>query len=374
MVYSREKMAGENILEDDKKINICFVAPVPPPYGGIANWTSMVCRYLERTCPEVVHYTVINTAPRQRVTEGRTIWNRVVGGGLDMLCHRRKLRKLLHGKHIDAVHITTSGSLSVIRDWMLSRVAKRYGAAIIYHIHFGRIPELKKNNSFQWKVIRKIVGMANYVIAIDKSTYHALWDNYGQKIRYIPNPIDLRDMPVRNEHPQKVVMYLGWVIKEKGIEELLQAWENIYPDNKEWKLEIVGPYKKEYLDYLQNRYITDGVEFLGEKSHAQAMDLLNASSIFVLPSYTEGCPYVIMEAMALGKIIIGTNVGNIPEMLGDGCGYVVAKKNVDMLQIALKNVMADNVNVNTGDYAREKVKESYEIGAVIHAYQVMWVR
>ena len=66
--------------------------------------------------------------------------------------------------------------------------------------------------------------------------------------------------------------------------------------------------------------------------------LLSASDVFVLPSYTEGFPNVIIEAMAMGKPIIATSVGAIPEMLDEGCGVVVPPKDADSLQKALQKV------------------------------------
>ena len=365
-------MVGESTLKIEKELNICFVVPVPPPYGGIANWTNMICKYLDQTCSDNIQYCVINTAPKRRVTEGRSIWNRVVSGGADMLRQRRKLRIVLRTNQIDVIHMTTSGSLSLIRDWMLSKLAKKYNVPIVYHIHFGRIPEIKQNNTFEWKVVQNVIALAKNVIAIDKNTYNTLRENYSRKIWYIPNPIDLSDMPTRVNNPKKIVMYLGWVIREKGIEELLQSWGNIYPCYSEWTLRIVGPYKEAYLDYLHEHYAMDGVEFLGEQTHRKAMDLLNESSIFVLPSYTEGCPYVILEAMALGKIVIGTNVGNIPEMLEGGCGCVVQKQDVDMLAQALKKA-ADDETCVFGCNAREKVCREYEIETIVQKYMQLWM-
>lgn len=178
-------------------------------------------------------------------------------------------------------------------------------------------------------------------------------------------------MPEREKHPEKVIMYLGWVIKEKGIEELLEAWEKVYRTRDDWKLRIIGPYEEGYYEYLVGKFDTNGVEFLGEQPHATAMELLNRASIFVLPSYTEGCPYVIMEAMALGKPVIGTNVGNIPEMLSGGCGYLIEKQNVDMLAQALEEA-ASARNNSYGYNAREKVLREYEIGTVVQQYVRLW--
>lgn len=94
---------------------------------------------------------------------------------------------------------------------------------------------------------------------------------------------------------------MGWVIKTKGIEELLSAWKDV---NIDGKLLIVGPYQESYLEYLnKSGYDLQNVIFEGEKSHEEAMNLLAGCEAFILPSYSEGCPYVILEAMSLKKPI-----------------------------------------------------------------------
>lgn len=356
-----------------KKLNICFVAPVPPPYGGIANWTSMVCHYLDRKDIESIRYTVLNTAPKQRVTEGRSLWNRIVEGGLALLRQRRDLKKILRTDDINVVHMTTSGSLSIVRDFVLCRVAKQFEISLVYHIHFGRIPEMQKSNSWEWKIIRTVFKNVDAVIAIDKKTYNALYSTYGQKISYIPNPIDIEDLPEREKHPENIVMYLGWVIKEKGIEELLEAWEKVYQSYDDWTLRIVGPYKKEYYEYLAGKYDMNGVQFLGEQPHATAMQMLNKASIFVLPSYTEGCPYVIMEAMALGKSIIGTSVGNITEMLSGDCGVIIQNPNSRFIEDAMSDLLMNCQKREVcGKLALKKVTEEFAIEKVISLYADCW--
>lgn len=125
-----------------KKMNICFVAPVPPPYGGIANWMAMMCRYMDQEKKDEIQYTLINTAPKKRVTEGRTLWNRVVDGGLDMLRIRKKLQHVLSERDYDCIHITTSGHLSFVRDLALLLLAKKRNVKTLYHIRFGRVPDI----------------------------------------------------------------------------------------------------------------------------------------------------------------------------------------------------------------------------------------
>ena len=91
----------------------------------------------------------------------------------------------------------------------------------------------------------------------------------------------------------------------------------------------------------------------------------------MLPSYTEGFPNSVLEAMALGKIVIATEVGAIPQMLSSGCGIVVKSKNVTELRSALIKVMTENVD-EFGVNARRKVEEEYDISKVVEQYIKLW--
>lgn len=342
---------------------ICFVAPLPPPYGGIANWARLFTEYLVKN--NLADISLVNTAPKGRVTEGRGFLKRVFVSGFAMIGIVSEIRDKIRTDKMDCVHIATSGSLATIRDLMVANLLRRGNIPFIYHIHFGRIPEIIRENTVEWKLIKKVISLSARTIAIDKSTKDELSAYFGDKIEYIPNPIDLKSLPVPSESTEKTVMYLGWVIKQKGVEELIASWDSIQSVVKDWKLQIVGPYKKEYVDELRKKHSFENVEIIGEKSHKEAMELLNRASVFVLPSYTEGCPYVIMEAMALKKIIIGTRVGNIPEMLGDNCGILIDVGSAEELKKHLKEIItqADRYD-NLREAAYEKAKSEYDISRI----------
>ena len=95
------------------------------------------------------------------------------------------------------------------------------------------------------------------------------------------------------------------------------------------------------------------------------MELLNKSSVFVLTSYSEGCPYVIIEAMALKKVVIGTAVGNIPEMLSGNCGILVEPGNKEELKEKLYQVITQTGGFeDMGEFAYEKIIKEYTIDSI----------
>ena len=358
--------------ENDSKLKVCFIAPLPPPYGGIANWMAMLSRYLSKEKESEITYSIIDTSPKKRVTEGRGLFKRIFGGFFSLIKTSYELKKGLKGSKPDCVHITTSGSLGLLRDRTVLKILKKKKINSVYHIHFGRFSELLNKNNWEEKLLRFNFKLAGSIVAIDQTTYQSLQiAGFADKSYNIPNFINLKEITINKKIVEKKITFVGWVIPAKGISELVKAWKNIeYEVIREWELEIIGPYDKEYvgtLDIGKN----DHIFFTGEVEHKKTLENLSLSSAFVLPSYTEGFPNSVLEAMALGKTIIATDVGAIPQMLSDDCGILVKARDVAELKNALIKVMTENTD-ELGINALNKVKNEYEISKVVEQYIKLW--
>lgn len=355
------------------KLSICLIAPVPPPYGGIANWIKLISIYNENN-NEDIEFSYINTAPLNRSTEGRKLKDRIISSGFAMFKHASQLKELIKGRKIDLIHVTTSGQLSLVRDILLMSIAKSNKIPSVYHLRFGRVPQIAAKKTIEWKLLSISLKLANKVIAIDKKTFEAIKNNTKNiNIEYIPNPIDINNLSLKYENNENYIMYLGWIVKSKGVEELLSAWDNIQNKYPKWSLKLVGPYSDDYFNYLKNNYSLNKVEFLGEKKHEDAMKTLSLASIFILPSYTEGFPNVVLEAMALAKPIIATSVGAIPEMLSGNSGLIIEPKNVKEITDALESLILNEEKCNIlANNARNKVITEYDLSKIFTKYKKIW--
>lgn len=353
-------------------LKVAMVAPVPPPYGGISNWVSLLDEYV--SSKSNIQFLHINIAPRARDLDGRTIWNRIVVQGLVMFRLGKELKNAIKCNQVDVVHITTSGQFAIIRDIVMLKTAKRYGIPSVYHIRFGRIPEIASKNNREWKLIHKAMKISDQVIAIDHKTEKAIHDFAPEvNVCYVPNPFDMDKVSgIQKDGLRKVVIFIGWVVKTKGVEELLRAWERVHTRFSDWTLKIVGPYSEDYLTDLKAKYSQTQVVFEGEKKHDDALSLLSQASIFTLPSYTEGFPNAVLEAMAFEKPIIATDVGAIPDML-QGCGMVIQKENVDALENALVKLLEDEeLRERLGKAAKKKIAQEYSLEHVFNKYMDIW--
>jgi glycosyltransferase involved in cell wall biosynthesis len=347
------------------------VAPFPPPYGGIARWTQIITQHARRT--GAVDLRLVDTAPRWREIHDLRPWRRWLFGsfhGIGLLA--RVAWNLACGCR--ALHITTSGQLAIHRDIAMMRLARFLGVPVIYHLRFGRIPELAESGAREWRLLAKALRLATVVVPIDRHTETVLAAHLpGLDLRLIPNCADVAALPSPGALTPAggTVLFLGWVIPAKGIHELLQAWERL--DVPGWRLIIAGPYESAFHQELTRSYPLARVEFTGPMNHAESMTLMAKSDIFLLPSHTEGFPNVIAEAMALGRPILATSVGAIPEMLEGGCGRIVPPQDAHALCAALRDLIGnEKLRLSLGMAAQAKLQRHYTLDAVFSQLLALW--
>lgn len=321
-----------------------------------------------------VELVLVNTAPRWRSIYNNGILLRAIGGGVQLLRDVGCLVKVLIGRQFDTVHLTTSGQLAAVRDFVLSYVTAIFKVRLVYHIRFGRIPAISHANSLEWRIIRRVMLRASSVILIDEATYTAV-KKFVPEVRavLIPNCVNITDFPVRVAMTAEVktALFVGWVIPTKGIAELVEAWSILNPQG--WRLEIVGPGDVNYQAELLRKFGPENLDFVGELSHSDAMIRMANCDLFVLPSYTEGFPNVVVEAMALGRPIVATEVGAIPEMLEGHAGVLVRPRDSQSLAEALGSVIGDEqLRVQLGKQAFAKAMRLYTIDVVFRSYMNIW--
>ena len=355
-------------------LNVCLVSPLPPPYGGIAHWTAMMEAY-SAARPDV-QLVVVNTAPRWRSIHNDGVLLRAVGGGLQLLRDVVRLVRTLAGRRFDVVHLTTSGHLAAVRDLAVSYVTAIFGVGLIYHIRFGRIPAIAKADALEWRLIRRVMNRAATVILIDQATFLAV-QRYAPNARVllVPNCVNVAELPVRTAAVAEVktALFVGWVVSTKGVGELVEAWAKLRPQG--WRLEIVGPGNADYQAGLLTQFEPENLVFVGELSHAQAMVRMANCDLFVLPSYTEGFPNVVVEAMALGRPIVATDVGAIPEMLSGDAGLLVKARDSKALGEAIGRLIADSaLRERIGSQAFARAMRLFTIDVVFGSHVQIWRR
>lgn len=286
-----------------------------------------------------------------------------------------KLRKLL--KAISAfvvfclrvpkyqiVHVNMASDSSYYRKSVFIKAARLFKKKIVIHQHGGDFEDFyyrQLNDKGQRSVDRVLsMGDAFLVLApVWKEFFSRMVD--VNKITVLPNSIKTPKTG-QKEYGQLKLLFLGRICREKGIGELFRAILELRKQYPNIHLYLGGIWEDKDLK-MEAEKLSECVTCLGWIGGEEKKSYLNRCDIFVLPSYFEGQPVALLEAMAYGCAIVASETGGIPQMISDGqTGILVVPQDAEALQRGLERVLSDaELCRELGENARRKVKKDFSI-------------
>jgi len=276
------------------------------------------------------------------------------------------------------VHVHAASRASFYRKSLLLALARVLGCKTIFHLHGAEFQQFAVHESgrhMQWW-IRRTLRKSTRVIALSKSWADFLADySPGSQIEVVPNSVKMPD-PVLCFQPESGrIVFLGRAEKRKGIFELLKAVALLKSSIPEIKLAVGGDGDLQVVQAaIQELGISECVEILGWIGPIQKHQELARASVFALPSYDEGLPMAMLEAMAAAKAIVVTPVGGIPETVEDGKnGLLVSPGDENGLAGALGRVLNDaDLRRLLGINARNTIRDRYSTDVVISKLSALY--
>ena len=192
-----------------------------------------------------------------------------------------------------------------------------------------------------------------------------------EKTRLIPgsgvNLEKFRPLPKINDDGVVRFLFIGRIMRDKGIEEYLAAAARIRRQHPYAEFQVVGRYEEErYREWLEGN---DDVKYLGRSDDVR--EQIREVDCIVHPSYHEGMSNALLEGAAMGKPLIASNIPGCREVIDDGVnGFVVEPGCVDDLVDKLEIFLSMDRNkwVNMGMKSREKVEREFDRNLVVNAY------
>ena len=161
------------------------------------------------------------------------------------------------------------------------------------------------------------------------------------------------------------VLFIGRLAAAKGVPVLLEAFAQLRDAWPDARLTLIGdgPARAALEARSRELGLTQAVRFTGYLSQAEVASELARCDLFALPSFAEGVPVVLMEAMASGRPVVTTRIAGIPELVQDGIsGCVVAPGDVDAFAEAMIAVLADPETARSmGQAGHEKVSAEFNV-------------
>jgi glycosyltransferase involved in cell wall biosynthesis len=169
------------------------------------------------------------------------------------------------------------------------------------------------------------------------------------------------------------MLFVGNLKKEKGVYELLEAFAEIRRNVPHIVLKICGQGIERFgmEKRIEELRISDCVSLIGAVEPAEMHKWMQASDLFVLPTYHEGMPNVVMEAMACGLPVISTTVGGLPEAVGSSGGaLLIEPKNIEQLTGTMAGLAGDRARRERMSSAARQTAEQ-KFGAQANAIKLL---
>lgn len=338
--------------KNNKKYIAIFSAYYYPHLGGIERYIDGMMRYLIKAgySPLLITSNYNNTLTEE-VINGIRIFRLPVyncfKNRYPIIKHDRKYNNII--KKLDNYNI--SSIIVNTRFHLTSHIGALYGKKHnipVYLVEHGSNYVTLDNkfidffaNRYEdyltWKIKKKIKGfygvsnIAGRWLKKFNIKYSGVWYNSIDTNQIIPKRIKQKNLNF---------LYAGRLIKQKGIDNVLEAFEILNKEYHNIHMFIAGDGPE--FEYLRNKYQNKNIEFLGKLSYLDLCNYYVKTEIFLYPPlWPEGLPTSILEAGLMGCSVIGTNQGGITEIIEDKINGIICDGSVESLVESMK-VLIDN--------------------------------
>lgn len=275
----------------------------------------------------------------------------------------------------DVIHVNHASFLT----WIASMIKEMYGIAYVVTVHGTGIFNATVDPRYRY-LTKQALNHADFIIAVSYHTRKWMLKVFGQNLRrrtkVIPNGISLSDFPEKasvssiekkyNIDGKKLVLFVGRLTWEKGVEYLIKASKDI-----DALVYIIGGGSYErYLRHYAHLMGVDNVKFMGYMGKDNIKDLrafYRRADVLVLPSVVEeSTGYVILEAMACGTPVVASNKGGIPIVVKEGYnGHLVRARSAKVISRAVNDIINNpSIAKKFSENSRKIIEEKFNWGVL----------
>lgn len=335
-------------METDK-FRVLMIGPDRSVHGGISG---VVNNYYEAGLDKLIDLHYIGT-----MVEGSK-WAKLACAA------KAYLRFLMLLPRYDIVHVNMASDSSYYRKSVFVRTAGAFRKKIVIHQHGGNFPEFygKELSAAGRRRVRKVLSMGDAFLVLGTAWKEFFGTIIGEnRITVLPNAIRI-PAAGKKQYGVHKILFLGRLCKAKGIGELLALMPKLREKYPDVHLYLGGIWEDEELR-SQALPLKEFVTDLGWVSGFDKEKLLQTCDIFVLPSYFEGQPVSVLEAMAHACGIVASKTGGIPDMIIEGeTGLLTEPQDKLSLEEGLLRLLAEpELCRKLGENARDKVGCEFSI-------------
>lgn len=266
------------------------------------------------------------------------------------------------------VHVNSSFGFSFYRKLYYIYLSNLFGAKVINHIHGAEFEKFYINaNEKKKQRIQRVYNKCDYFIALSDEWKTNLCKIVPEhKVKVIENYSIIHRNKPKNEFG-KTILFLGEVGKRKGCLDIPDVIKNVVQVIPDCKFILAGnPIEDDYaniIEKVREYNISSNIEFPGWVRGKEKENLLNSADVFFLPSYNEGMPMSILEAMGYGLPIVSTTVGGIPKIVRNlENGYITNPGDIEKFSKSIVDLLSNPKRMyDFGLTSIKIVKDNYSL-------------
>jgi glycosyltransferase involved in cell wall biosynthesis len=305
----------------------------------------------------------VATEPWSHRHEDESFWDKVLERSVDVLRVRRRLR----AQKFDVMLVATTHNWpALLRDIPLLALTRGRCRARVLHFHGSNVDMLIGSGHWLLKAFsRWLVRQCDAILVLSREE-QSQWTSFSSQTRFevVINPFVPPDhtpsVSGRGPDDPPVILFVGRLVPDKGIFDLLDALRLVARDRR-CTLRIVGggSHQQELRQRVDELELEDVVSLMGYVEGDPLAESYASSDVFVLPSYREGFPTVITEAMSYGLPVVTTSIRGAMDQLVEGENALfVPPRHPAALADALGRLLDDPVlRARMGEQNRKKVTE-----------------
>lgn len=286
---------------------------------------------------------------------------------------------LLVRRRVALVHIHLSSRASFWRKSIFAVLAFASKIPVLVHLHGS---EFDKFYNEECGILGKravqfvFARAARVVVLSDQWAKFIEGISRSARVERIYNPAVLSNVAIDSSRRRdNVLVFLGRFGKRKGIFDLLDALVRLREEFPDIRLKCGGDGDVDAVsERIKRKDLAQTVKVLGWVTGEKKSELLSEGTVYVLPSYAEGLPMSILEAMAAGMPVVSTTVGGIPEAVRDGVeGFLISAGDVDALVNRVGRLLRDpGLRREFGAAAQRRVTETFGPNSVLPQLEALY--
>lgn len=324
------------------KINTLLVIQTPPPFGG----GEIQAQYLKKHFLNRNGYFIYDYSRKwhsRRRQENISLFSFLFG-----IYWILKVFYLVLKYSPDKLYFTLPKSfLGFIRNSIVILICSFCKVKVFAELPGLKFPFIDGSNSIKdriGKYILKSVYQLRLLSNSIKNNFEKMGINNGIVIE---NGVEIPEMFISRNVPQNTaikLLFIGSISEEKGFGDCLNALKVLNNDSINYHFDVIGEFidkkeKKLFLDFIKKNNLVDKITFYGVLFGDAKWEVMKNNNILLLPSYFEGVPLVILEAMGMGLTIISTKLDGVKDTIEDGInGFLVNPGDYLKLSLLIKEI------------------------------------